>query len=79
MAPHLVSFSQDVDRTVDATGRPMPVTYIGHSYGGSIVGTAEALGLTADRTLYVAAAGAGVGVDDPATGTTATLTCCDFP
>ena len=65
MAPHLVSFSQDVDRTVDATGRPMPVTYIGHSYGGSIVGTAEALGLTADRTLYVAAAGAGVGVDDP--------------
>ena len=45
--------------------RPHPVTYIGHSYGGSIVGTAEALGLTADRTLYVAAAGAGVGVDDP--------------
>ena len=29
------------------------------------MGTAEALGLTADRTLYVAAAGAGVGVDDP--------------
>ena len=43
----------------------IPVTYIGHSYGGSILGTAEALGLTADRTLYVAAAGAGVGVDDP--------------
>ena len=65
MAPRLVEFSEDVDRTVDATGRPVPVTYIGHSYGGSIVGTAEALGLTADRTLYVAAAGAGVGVDDP--------------
>jgi len=65
MAPRLVAFSEDVDRTVDATGRPVPVTYIGHSYGGSIVGTAEALGLTADRTLYVAAAGAGVGVDDP--------------
>jgi Alpha/beta hydrolase len=65
MAPRLVAFSQDVDRTVDATGRPIPVTYIGHSYGGSIVGTAEALGLTADRMLYVAAAGAGVGVDDP--------------
>jgi hypothetical protein len=65
MAPRLVTFSEDVDRTVDATGRPIPVTYIGHSYGGSIVGTAEALGLTADRTLYVAAAGAGVGVDDP--------------
>ncbi|MGX9792127.1 alpha/beta hydrolase [Mycobacterium sp. MMS18-G62] len=65
MAPRLVAFSEDVDRTVDATGRPVPVTYIGHSYGGSIVGTAEALGLTSDRTLFVAAAGAGVGVDDP--------------
>jgi hypothetical protein len=65
MAPRLVAFSEDVDRTVDDTGRPIPVTYIGHSYGGSIVGTAEALGLTADRTVYVAAAGAGVGVDDP--------------
>ncbi|MFG1931932.1 alpha/beta hydrolase [Mycobacterium sp. NPDC048908] len=65
MAPRLVAFSEDVDRTVDATGRSIPVTYIGHSYGGSIVGTAEALGLTADRTLYVAAAGAGVGVDEP--------------
>ncbi len=38
---------------------------IGHSYGGSIVGTAEAMGLTSDRTLFLAAAGAGVGVDDP--------------
>ena len=65
MAPRLVAFSEDVDRTVDATGRDVPVTYIGHSYGGSIMGTAEALGLTADRTLYLAAAGAGVGVDDP--------------
>lgn len=68
MAPRLVAFSQDVDRTVDAMaagGPPVPVTYIGHSYGGSILGTAEALGLTGDRTMYVAAAGAGVGVDDP--------------
>jgi hypothetical protein len=65
MAPRLVAFSEDVDRTVDATGRRVPVTYIGHSYGGSILGTAEALGMTADRTLYVAAAGTGVGVDDP--------------
>jgi pimeloyl-ACP methyl ester carboxylesterase len=65
MAPRLVAFSEDVDRTVDATGRDIPVTYIGHSYGGSIMGTAEVLGLTADRTLYLAAAGAGVGVDDP--------------
>jgi hypothetical protein len=65
MAPRLVAFSEDVDRAVAATGRDIPVTYIGHSYGGSILGTAEQLGLTADRTVYVAAAGAGVGVDDP--------------
>jgi hypothetical protein len=68
MAPRLVAFSEDVDRTVDtqAAGRaPVPVTYIGHSYGGSILGTAEAMGLTADQTMYVAAAGAGVGVQDP--------------
>jgi alpha/beta hydrolase family protein len=65
MAPRLAAFSADVDRTVDATGRQVAVTYVGHSYGGSILGTAEALGMTADRTLYVAAAGAGVGVDDP--------------
>lgn len=62
MAPRLAAFSEDVARTV---GPDVPVTYIGHSYGGSIVGTAEQLGLTADRTLYVAAAGSGVGVDDP--------------
>lgn len=66
MAPRLVAFSEDVDRTVDATGRHIPVTYIGHSYGGSIMGTAEVFGLAADRTLYLAAAGAGVGVDDAA-------------
>jgi len=65
MAPRLAEFSADVDRTVDGTGRQVAVTYVGHSYGGSILGTAEALGMTADRTLYVAAAGAGVGVDDP--------------
>jgi len=61
MAPRLVAFSEDVERTA----RSIPVTYVGHSYGGSILGTAEAMGLTADRTLYLAAAGAGVGVDDP--------------
>ncbi|AQA04962.1 alpha/beta hydrolase [Mycobacterium sp. MS1601] len=62
MAPRLAAFSEDVARTV---GPGVAVTYIGHSYGGSILGTAEQLGLTADRTMYVAAAGSGVGVDDP--------------
>ncbi|MBX7453002.1 alpha/beta hydrolase family protein [Mycolicibacterium sp. 3033] len=63
MAPRLVAFTEDVERTV-APG--VPVTVIGHSYGGSIVGTAEAQGMTSDRTLFLAAAGAGVGIDDPA-------------
>ncbi len=61
MAPRLVAFTEDVDRRV---GDGVPVTVIGHSYGGSIVGTAETMGLTSDRTLFLAAAGAGVGVDD---------------
>ncbi|MBJ7341343.1 alpha/beta hydrolase [Mycolicibacterium sp.] len=69
MAPRLVAFSRDVDAVVDAIGdergRPIPVTYVGHSYGGAILGTAEALGMTADRTLYAAAAGTGFGVDGP--------------
>ena len=69
MAPRLASFSRAVDAAVDSAaagrGRSIPVTYVGHSYGGAILGTAEALGLTADRTLYAAAAGAGFGVDDP--------------
>lgn len=65
MAPRLVAFSHDVDATVDATGRAIPVTYVGHSYGGAILGTAEAMGLTADRTVYVSAAGAGFGVYGP--------------
>lgn len=62
MAPKLVAFSQDVDRRAG----DIPVTVIGHSYGGSIVGTAERMGLTADRVIYVEAAGAGVGVHSPA-------------
>lgn len=62
MAPRLVAFSEDVARRVPAG---VLVTVVGHSYGGSIVGTAETMGLTSDRTLFLAAAGAGVGVDDP--------------
>jgi uncharacterized protein YukE len=60
MAPRLVAFTEDLDRRV---GAEVPVTVLGHSYGGSIVGTAETLGLTSDRTVFLAAAGAGVGVD----------------
>jgi hypothetical protein len=61
MAPRLVAFSEDVERQAGA----IPVTYLGQSYGGSILGTAERFGLTADRVVYVEAAGAGVGVHNP--------------
>lgn len=40
-----------------------PVTVVGHSYGGSVVGAAEAAGMHADRILHVESAGAGPGVD----------------
>lgn len=65
MAPGLASFSGRLDRELAAGGRDVDVTYIGHSYGGAILGAAEVMGLTADRTVYVAAAGSGFGVDDP--------------
>jgi hypothetical protein len=65
MAPRLVAFSEDVSRTLTGLNRTVPVTYIGHSYGGSILGTAERFGLTADRVIYAEAAGAGVGVHSP--------------
>lgn len=37
------------------------LTVLGHSYGGSIVGSAEAHGMVADRVVHVASAGAYVG------------------
>lgn len=66
LAPDLVDFTAEVNRTVDATGVDIPVTVAGHSYGGATVGTAETLGLDADRTLLIEAAGAGAGVDSVA-------------
>lgn len=60
MAPELVEFGKEVDRQVAANSPGTPVTYIGHSYGGSVVGSAEQLGLRADRVLYASSAGTGV-------------------
>jgi hypothetical protein len=63
LAPDLVDFTAEVNRTVDGTGADIPVTVAGHSYGGATVGTAETLGLDADRILLIESAGAGAGVD----------------
>lgn len=48
------------DRRVELLPPGTPVTYIGHSYGGSVVGSADQLGLRADRILYASSAGTGV-------------------
>ncbi|MEV0245070.1 alpha/beta hydrolase [Nocardia sp. NPDC050712] len=60
MAPRLVEFGREVDREVAQRAPGTPVTYVGHSYGGSIVGTAEQQGLRADRILHASSAGTGV-------------------
>ncbi|MFE3318201.1 alpha/beta hydrolase [Nocardia sp. NPDC059195] len=60
MAPRLVDFGREIDREVAATTPGTPVSYVGHSYGGSIVGSAEQLGLRADRILHASSAGTGV-------------------
>ncbi|MEV0669447.1 alpha/beta hydrolase [Mycobacterium sp. NPDC050441] len=60
MAPKLVSFGHEIDREVGAGAAGTPVTYIGHSYGGAIVGTAEQMGLRADRVLHASSAGTGI-------------------
>ncbi|MFI9505547.1 alpha/beta hydrolase [Nocardia sp. NPDC052566] len=59
MAPKLVHFGHEVDREVAAHAPGTPVTYVGHSYGGAIVGTAEQEGLRADRILHASSAGTG--------------------
>lgn len=48
-----------------APGSASDLTVLGHSYGGSIVGSAELHGMTADRVVHIASAGAYVDdVDD---------------
>lgn len=59
MAPKLVEFGKEIDREVADKAPGTAVTYIGHSYGGSIVGSAEQLGLRADRVLHASSAGIG--------------------
>ncbi|MBF6183219.1 MotE family protein [Nocardia otitidiscaviarum] len=60
MAPMLVDFGREVDREVALRAPGTPVSYVAHSYGGSILGTAEQLGLRADRVLYSSSAGTGI-------------------
>ncbi|MDX2357069.1 alpha/beta hydrolase [Dietzia sp. PP-33] len=66
MAPRLVRFCREVDRAVEIECPGAALTVVGHSYGGRIVGTAERLGLRADRVVYAESPDLGVGVSGPA-------------
>lgn len=57
VAPHLRDFTAGMNSPAGA-----PVTVVGHSYGGSVVGAAEAAGMRVDRVLHVESAGIGPGV-----------------
>ena len=65
MAPRLVRFCREVDRAVEIECPGAELTVVGHSYGGRIVGTAERLGMRADRVVYAESPDLGVGVAGP--------------
>lgn len=65
MAPRLVRFCREVDRVMEIECPGAALTVVGHSYGGRIVGTAERLGLRADRVIYAESPDLGVGVSGP--------------
>ena len=65
MAPRLVRFCREVDRVIEIECPGAALTVVGHSYGGRIVGTAERLGLRADRVIYAESPDLGVGVSGP--------------
>ncbi|SIR88168.1 alpha/beta hydrolase [Williamsia sterculiae] len=60
MASDLVAFGRALDREVAAHSPGASTTVLGHSYGGSVVGSAEQQGLRADRVVYASSAGTGV-------------------
>lgn len=65
IAPRLVRFCSEVDRVMEIDCPGAALTVVGHSYGGRIVGTAERLGLRADRVVYAESPDLGVGVRGP--------------
>lgn len=68
LGPQLADFSHDVRQEIDhsaAAGNDAQTTYLGHSYGGAVVGRSELAGLDADRVLHVESAGMGHDVQDP--------------
>lgn len=66
-APRLAAFDYAADLEFGARSRTTDVrtTYIGHSAGGSLLGTAEREGLDSSAIVYVAPAGVGHEVGSP--------------
>lgn len=64
-APQLAAFTDQLHAEVQALGVEADIAVAGHSYGGSVLGTAAANGLRADRIFHIESAGGGVGVDSP--------------
>jgi hypothetical protein len=65
LGPELANFSHEIRQEVDRAGAPAKVTVMGHSYGGTAVGTSERYGLDADRVLHVESPGMGHDVRSP--------------
>lgn len=68
LGPKLANFSHDVRMEIDhsdAGDQKVATTYVGHSYGGAVVGMSEAYGLDADRVLHVESAGVGHNIFTP--------------
>jgi hypothetical protein len=68
LGPGLADFSHDVRQEMDhsaAAPNDPRTTYLGHSYGGAVVGRAELDGLDADRVLHVESAGMGHDIQSP--------------
>lgn len=65
-APLLAAFDHAADLEMASDRhRDVPTTYVGHSAGGSLVGTAEREGLDSTNIVYVAPAGNGHEVSSP--------------
>ena len=60
MAHRLELFGRELDAEIAHLAPGATTTYIGHSYGGSVVGSAEQLGLSPDRVIYASSAGTGI-------------------
>jgi hypothetical protein len=68
LAPKAAAFSHDLRQELAgsaAKGNNPQVTFAGHSYGGAVLGLAEAAGLDADRVLQIESAGMGHGIRAP--------------